>query len=318
MARDYYTEATAINLNDSLQYAAEDPWIEGNDQSNAFQAQESSVPFSDGMAGLFRPEGDADLMMGGTSYPFTLQGDVDTSEIDAAPTDTGQSFQLPNDPSAQDGQQNSTTGNNTVSAPFLSHQTSQSHFAPVDVSNFTSNTPSVSTLPHLSLFDRHVANVPTQGDIRSSVIPAKPSAPNSHHFVISENISREYYGSDPMAPRLLTSGMVRRTPSRQPIKSLDLDPGTTSTSTHPQRYLKTNDRSAVLSSKERYDNGTGELGRENVLASSRGRSTEWKTNPAQGAADLMAFHSRQSRMERVADTMAITAPTRGSKLRQKV
>ena len=312
----YYSEAPTVNLDDSLQYTTDDLCIVGNNQSNAFQ----NTPFSEGMDIMLPPEDGADLLVSGTSYPFTLHEGRDTCETDTAPTDTGPSFQLPSDSSVHDGQ-NSVERNDTAPVPFPS-DTSQSYLAAAGVSSFTS--PSLSGLPHPSLFERHATlNVPTEEDIRSSVLP-KLSSPSGHHFAIAENISREYYGSDPMAPRLLTSGMVRRTPSRQPIKSLDLDLGVPSTSKDPQTYLKTNDRAAAVTSKERCGNGTGELYTENVLGSSGGSNSGWKRDPVQGVAELMAFHSRQSRTEGVVENttlptnMAFRASARGSKLRQKV
>ena len=90
---------------------------------------------------------------------------------------------------------------------------------------------------HISLFE---PTTPSPGGAESS-----PKL-SEHHFTVSENLYREYYGNDPVPPRLLTSGMVRRTPHRQPIKSLDLDIGYPSQPPREGPRLQANDRVAAV------------------------------------------------------------------------
>jgi hypothetical protein len=119
-----------------------------------------------------------------------------------------------------------------------------------------------------------------------------------------------------MPPRLLTSGMVRRTPSRQPIKSLDLEP-----STSRGAHLQANDRVlSYTSGAERYDVGKG-LRPGEMSESAREGGSQWPK--VQGVDDLMAFHSgqstaRESRSGSDLTTLGTTDFGLSRSLRQKV
>ena len=300
----YYAEPPTITLDDSLQYASDD----GNTPFSAlherdhhlphnlpYQAEEM-LPSLEGMAAPLSSEDDADLM-GITSYPSNAHADTITYEADATQEEESgfQFFHPSNNPLVQ--QKESGVLNGTTDSPT---RRARSVTNTAVASTFTSDTSSVSTYT-LPPFERNATlRVPSQNEVRSSVLSKISST--SNHNSMTDNIAREYYGSDPMPPRLLTSGMVRRTPGRQPIKSLDLDRGT---SKGPQPRLQTNDRAAVMCSDRRCEGD----GRSSLPESFPRVSTSDCTRQRrmQGMEDLMAFHSRQSVVERGRERGVLTS-----------
>ena len=315
----YYAEPAVANLDDSLQYYEADDGYEHtftakhgrDDQCPAYQTEEL-FPSSEGMAAPWLPEDDAELM-DTTSYPSIPCRDSDIHETDTAPatesyTEFYSSSLLPTDHSVQEEERHVLETGKTLHPLLSTNQQANSS------THSTDNLPeSTISIPPLSATMR----MASQKEVRSSA-PSKLST-GSHH---TTNISREYYGNGPVPPRLLTSGMVRRTPSRQPIKSLDLDIASTSTSKGPQPHFQANDRAAALQGEGNYDQEI----KSSVWDSFPGGSSSdySQRKRVDGLADLMAFHSRQSGSEGgreggiLTSNVAIKASTMGRISRPKV
>jgi hypothetical protein len=287
----YVVEPAVANLDDSLQYyEAEDGYApftarhERDDQCHTYQTDEL-CPLPGGVVAPWSSEDHADLV-GITAYPSIPCEYSDIRETDTTPaaeshTEFNSSFSLPNDHYSVQEKVRHVLGNSRApDALLLSTNQLQSMTNPSTLSNDVPPRPTTS-LPLLATTLR----VPTQKEVRSSVL--SKLSPGSHH---ATNMSREYYGNDPTPPKLLTSGMVRRTPSRQPIKSLDL--GLSSTTKGPQPHFQANDRGAALHSESNYGQGR----KSSFLESFPGRSSSdySQRKRVEGLADLMEFHSRQS------------------------
>ena len=303
----YHTAEPALHLDESLQYVSD----EGNTHvsSSARQHQrsthftddvdqpEETFPFADGMVAPLSSEDDSDHMTAtAAAYPPV---DPEASDMyHNNPSFTGESsseFNLtshaPNFHPVQTVQEESRWFKYSVSdLPPELHSTvsrAQSVHNTTAMSSFSGAKPSMSS----SAFERSsTLKVPSQKQIRSSVI-TKLSA--GQHSSTADNIASEYYGSESIPPpKFLTSGMVRRTPSRQPIKSLDLGLSSSGSSKAPQPPLQTNDRAAALySSSSRPTDASFPASIPGSPKEHTGGS-EW--GRMRGVSDLMAFHSRQS------------------------
>ena len=282
-------EAPIVSLDDSLQYVADEPCaVEHGRNAHVYQT-EGFLPFSDGVSAPWSSEDDADQM--GT-YPSAIPGVMcETDTAEDIGTEHNSFFPLPNDLLVRD--EESEILENDVPLDALSLPTTQTHSATslglADVISTASSLPC--PVPPFSQgpFERRATlRVPSQREVQTSLLSKLSAPPNGHHFAVPQNIAKEYYGNDPMQPRLVTSGMVRRTPSRQPIKSLDLDLGVASASKAPQPRLQTNDRAVAMSSEGRFSKNVS------FIEGNSGSSSRLsKRDSIQGVADLMAFHSRQ-------------------------
>lgn len=278
-----YWENTAINLDDSLQYTTDD----GNTLLRAEHEKDNQLPhnqtefsFSEGMILPLSSEDDADLMGIMTHPPPIADQYTNIYGTNATLTEA----HLSKYPLLQSTHNKSLVFNdNTPEA--LSMETSQQQY----VANAA--VPSDHTLPTSSftfpLPERSTTvRIPSQKQIRSSVL-SKLST--SYHDCPTDSIAREYYGNDPSPPRVLTSGMVRRTQCRKPIKSTDSD------LSPPQLHLEANDRAVAMYSDNRLDGERRTAFSDGITGESTSEHTGWKR--MQGMTDLMAFHSRQGTIE---------------------
>lgn len=300
----YYAEpsTTAVSLDDSLQYSANDGYLDEhgrNDDHTQHQPPEEPLRFSDGIITGWSFENDGDGIQGIASYPSA--DTIDTKMTDLPPEDNGSElhslFNLPGPQSPQD------LHDSEISGPDIFPQGTQ----------LASTTFEIPSLSHPSLFESHSSTFkpPSQRDVRPL---SKISPSTQHQFVLPESVTKEYYGSDPMPPRLLTSGMVRRVPSRQPIKSLDLDLDLSKTSKRALPRLQTNDRAAALT-----------RGREIDAVSRRcppppDSASAVSKRSVRGVEDLMSFHSKQSETEgrKEGGTLTYSRPFTSRVSRQKV
>lgn len=281
-------ENTALNLDDSLQYTPDD----GNtllpaehEQDNQLPYNQTELSFSEGMVLPLSSEDDADLM-GIMSHPPSI-ADQYTNIYGTNATLTEDSISkfdqshLSKYPLLQSTHDKSLVFNdNTPEA--LSMETSQQQY----VANAA--IPSDHTLPTSSftfpLPERSTnVRIPSQKQIRSSVL-SKLSTDCP-----TDSIAREYYGNDPSPPKVLTSGMVRRTQCRKPIKSTDSDLSPS------QLHLEANDRAVAMYSDSRLDGERRTAFSDGITGESTSEHTGWKR--MQGMTDLMTFHSRQGIME---------------------
>ena len=256
-----------ICLDDSLQYSGDDGYqAEQGREDGAYTAlQEPEEPIQ------YMCWDDDDGMQGITPYPPADDGLPATNEITDTQDGTetrevvGSEFFLPpnHSPVIQEPELGDIFGRNAVRLGQTSQLCS------------TGPPPSIES-PYLSLFDPATIKSPSQRD-------GSPS-----QFVLPDDIYKEYYGGDPSGPILLTSGMVRRAaPSREPIKSLDLDlGGGANAPKHALPRLQANDRAAALSMEGGGDYDARRKGSQRPESASGVR--------VQGVEDLMAFHSRQS------------------------
>lgn len=136
--------------------------------------------------------------------------------------------------------------------------------------------------------------VPSQKQSRAVVTSRFSGAQSGHGSTSSaQSIAREYYGGQILPNKLVTSGMVRRAPSRQPIKSLDLG-FTGSANTEAQPPLQANDRAAAMHYDTTMESGREQIQPTFVPRSARGCTDGIGRGRIQGLAGLMNFHSQQS------------------------
>lgn len=286
-----YWENTALNLDDSLQYADDD----GNtllpaehEKDNQLPHNQTELSFSEGMVLPLSSEDDADLMGVMIHSPSTADQYTNIYGTDATLTEDSISrfdpSHLSKYPLLQSTHEKS-LGFNDNTPEALLMETSQ----PQSVANTA--VPSDHTLPTSSftfpLPERSATvRIPSQKQIRSSVL-SKLST--SYHDCPTDSIAREYYGNGPSPPRVLTSGMVRRTQCRKPIKSTDSDLSPS------QLHLEANDRAVAMYSDSRLEGDRRTAFSDSITGGSTSEHTGWKR--MQGMTDLMAFHSRQGIME---------------------
>ena len=149
----------------------------------------------------------------------------------------------------------------------------------------------MTSFPSAQLEKNGPMKVPSQKPSRA-VVSSKLSGaqPGSGSTSSAQSIARDYYGGQILPNRLVTSGMVRLTPSRQPIKSLDLG-FTGSANTEVQPHLQVNDRAAAMHYNTRTEGGRKPT---SMLNSARGYTDGPGRGRIQGIAGLMNFHSQQS------------------------
>ena len=300
----YYEEAPAnIDLNDSLQYTTGDTYYSPNavshdtdpDKSGLFPTKQWSYEEDTSVRGVI-PNAHR------SPVPSNSHVEHNESEYNFLPPSTHHSGQM---------WSNTELSNSVETNTLLSDQPT-SGFATTEWAN---NQPAEDNppLPHISLFDSH----PTAPTVVSGA--AQTDLSSSNHFSVSDNLAREYYGNNPTPPRLLTSGMVRRTPSqRQPVKSLGVDVGVASPPPKGIRpRLQANDRALAISSGgSRYGDREGVVVRE--------RTDRWGGVGGR-LEDMMSFHSRQSSAAVAERSMfpnttsgAATTYTGNQRIRQKV
>ncbi|CAI8005909.1 Protein shortage in chiasmata 1 ortholog [Geodia barretti] len=274
----YNEPTTAINLDDSLQYTTEEsyPTSAVNHDTEPQHTQQLLLPsFPTGTSALWSSEENSDMPGLLTSQPVTAN--EPTSIVHQSPN-TELVEERVSDFNHFTPQQRHQRFQNTQ-LPHDKNQSGQNYSTTTFVTTTMGKSPSPA---HISLFEPRTTSSPSGGADGSAKL-------SDHHFLVPENLYKEYYGNDPMPPRLLTSGMVRRTPRRQPIKSLDLDIGPSPLREGPR--LQANDRAAALDNGSRYT--------ESTVSSGQGVSegvSYWPGGWAkvQGVEGLMTFHSRQS------------------------
>ena len=274
----YNEPTTAINLDDSLQYTTEEsyPTSAVNHDTEPQHTQQLLLPsFPTGTSALWSSEENSDMPGLLTSQPVTAN--ESTSIVHQSPN-TELVEERVSDFNHFTPQQRHQRFQNTQ-LPHDKNQSGQNYSTTTFVTTTMGKSPSPA---HISLFEPRTTSSPSGGADGSAKL-------SDHHFLVPENLYKEYYGNDPMPPRLLTSGMVRRTPRRQPIKSLDLDIGPSPPREGPR--LQANDRAAALDNGFRYT--------ESTVSSGQGVSegvSYWPGGWAkvQGVEGLMTFHSRQS------------------------
>ena len=285
---------TSVTLDDSLQDMEDSYSPDAVNRDTELGHSEQLLPLSSNRTSALQSSGEN----GDVPGSLTATADWSTSTAQSAYSHSAGSEAVvsfnfnpfPASPSPhrlQDRELRYDLATDTLSLTQTGHSTKNTGF-------FTPASKSPSPPPRISLFEPQASLKDSSlgdGGAQGSTSVAKLS---DHHFVVPENLYKEYYGNDPMPPRLLTSGMVRRTPHRQPIKSLDLDVGPSSPQGREKLpRLQANDRGAAL------NNGTGS--KEVAVGSGQGvldgvfdRPGRW----AKGVEELMEFHSRQRLPER--------------------
>lgn len=281
---EYWDNTT---LNDSLQYTADDDntWFPAEQETDNEllynQTDEELLPFLQRSVVPLSSEEETELM-DIVSYPPIADQTTNICGTDATHAEESIGF----DPFH-------------LSRNHLLQEKSPvfSNNAPEALPLVTSQVQSVAgqTLPHSFPMPERSATIglPSQKQVRSSVL-SKLST--SYQDCPSERIAREYYGNDPLPPRVLTSGMVRRLQCRKPLKSTDSDLSIPSMSNHPQPHLEANDRAVAIYSDSRYEGNRRISFPENVTGRSTSEHTGLKR--IRGMTDLMAFHSKQGVIER--------------------
>ena len=130
----------------------------------------------------------------------------------------------------------------------------------------------------------------TTSPLSAGLRPVELGRVSSNHFAMPDSLVREYYGNDPTPPRLVTSGMVRRIPNRQPVKSLggtDIGASSPRFREGSQPRLQANDRALAIGS-------SGGYGKRNTEHSDMLRERREHWSRVQRTEDLVAFHSGQS------------------------
>lgn len=287
---------TSVTLDDSLQDVEEIYSPNAVNRDTEPGHSEQLLPLSSNRTSALRSSGENGDVPGVTSLTATADWSTFTAQSAYSHLPGSEavvSFNFnpfpasPNPHRFQDRELRYDLATDTLSLTQTGHSTKNTGF-------FTPASKSPSPPPRISLFEPQASLKGTSlgdGGAQGSTSVAKLT---DHHFVVPENLYKEYYGNDPMPLRLLTSGMVRRTPRRQPIKSLDLDIGPSSPQGREKLpRLQANDRGAAL------DNGTGS--KEIAVGSGQGVSDGVFDRPgrwAKGVEELMEFHSRQRLPER--------------------
>lgn len=285
-------------MDDSLQYTDDDGSTllpADCEKDNQLPHNQTEFPLSEGMVLPLSSEDDADLMDVMSHPPPIADQYTNIYGTDAIHREDGfEPLNLSKYPLLQSTQEKRLVFNdNTPKA--LSMKTPQPQCvanAPVTSDETLYTSRFTFPLPERSATVR----IPSQKQIRSSVL--------SKLYLNSptDSIAREYYGNDPSPPRVLTSGMVRRTQCRKPIKSSDSD---LSSSNHSQLHLEANDRAVAMYSDGRCEGDRRTSFSDGITGESTSEPTGWKR--IQGMPDLMAFHSRQGVMEGGNDSLVTSS-----------
>ena len=160
------------------------------------------------------------------------------------------------------------------------------------------------------------------GPVHSSTTQLRASS--AHTSVHS--VPWDYYCDVQSRPsRGVTSAMVRRTPSREPVKSLDSE-FSDSTLARSRRFLQANDRPAAMYCDPSAEDGRSQAGifsgSTRVSSRTTGQANGTERSQVQGISALLDFHSQQSlrapERERSRPFSVVRPPNETRTTRQKV